>query len=184
MELVPKNILHIIACLLHFNSVAIDMVKIQLLDIFNYLVYYLGPEITSQAIAASPTTTASGEQGNFFNIIQYSIRAIIIYLELDFTLKSMTLLKADPPLRLIEVLASEWKKAADLLGMNHYRVDIIMKDHGQSAEDCCRALINHWLYDVHGNYSYERSWKGMCDLLNDMKLCSVAKQLQKYLSKD
>ena len=96
----------------------------------------------------------------------------------------MTLLEANPPLCLIEVLASEWEKAAILLGMNHYRVDIIMKDHGRSAEDCCRALIDHWLYDVRGIYSYERSWKGICDLLNDMKLRNVAKQLRKYLSKD
>ena len=96
----------------------------------------------------------------------------------------MTLLNADPPLRLIEVLASEWETAAILLGMNHYRVDIITRDHGRSSEDCCRALIDHWLYDVRGVYSYERSWKGMCDLLNDMKLCKVAKQLQKFLSKE
>ena len=96
----------------------------------------------------------------------------------------MPLLKADPPLCLIKVLASEWEKVAILPGMNHFRVDIIMKDHGRSAEDCCHALIDHWLYDVHGIYSYERSWKGMCDLLNDMKLHKVAKQLQKYIPKD
>ena len=100
-----------------------------------------------------------------------------------FSLRNLTLLKDDPPLCLIEVLAPEWEKAAHLLGMNHYRVDIIARDHSQSVEECCCALIDHWLYDVHGTYSYERSWKGMCDLLIDMKQNRVAKQLQRFLSK-
>ena len=105
------------------------------------------------------------------------------WLEPIFSLGNLTLLKADPPLCLIEVLSPDWEKAADLLGMNQHRVRIIKKDHGQSAEDCCRTLIDHWLYDVHGKYSYERSWKGMCDLLCDIKQGNVAKQLQKFLSK-
>ena len=99
-----------------------------------------------------------------------------------FTLKNLTLLKADPPLRLIEVLSPDWEEAADLLGMSQHRVRIIRKDHSQSAEDCCRALISHWLYDVHGAYPYKRSWNGMCDLLKDMKKCGVAKKLKSSLS--
>ena len=94
----------------------------------------------------------------------------------------MTLLQADPPLRLIEVLAPDWVEAAVLLGMSQHRVRIIKKDHGQSVEDCCHTLIDHWLYDVHGKYSYERSWKGMCRLLIDIKQSNVAKWLQTFLS--
>ena len=100
-----------------------------------------------------------------------------------FSLRNLTRLKADPPLRLIEVLAPDWEEAANLLGMNQHRVRIIKKDHSHSAEECCRTLLDHWLYDVHGAYSYERSWKGMCDLLNDIKQGKVAKQLQKFLFK-
>ena len=115
--------------------------------------------------------------------MQCTVRIVQIYLEPIFTLKNMTLLKADPPLRLIEVLAPDWEEAAHLLGMSRHRVRIIKKDHGQSVEECCRTLIDHWLYDVHGTYSYEQSWKGMSNLLKDMKLSNMAKKLQIFLSK-
>jgi len=98
-------------------------------------------------------------------------------------LGNLTLLKTDLPLRLIEVLSPDWEEAAHLLGMNHYRVMIIKKDHSRSVEDCCHTMIDHWLYDVHGVYTYERTWKGMCTLLHDMEQSKVAKQLQKFIFK-
>ena len=82
---------------------------------------------------------------------------------------NLTLLNADPSLCLIEVLSPDWEEAADVLGMSQHRVRIIKKDHDHSVEDSCHTLIHHWLYDVHGTYFYERSWKGMCDMLKDIK---------------
>ena len=67
--------------------------------------------------------------------------------------------------------------------MNCYHVDITARDHKRSVEDCCYAVMCHWIYDIHGVYAYPRTRKGMWNLLNDMKLLfQVAKKLQQILS--
>ena len=99
-------------------------------------------------------------------------------------MKHLTFLEADPPLRLIEILSSKWVKAADLLGMSRGRIEIIQEDNsGRSIEYCCRAVMNHWLYDVPHNYLYPRSWEGMGKLLRDMNLKGVAKRLQEVIER-
>ena len=153
----------------------IDLLHIILLD----------PKTSVAAAALSANTIDSGAQGKFQDTYTYISKAKIVFisscLEPIFALTNLTLLKADPPLRLIEVLSPDWEKAAHLLGMNHYRVDIITRDHSRSVEDCCRALMDHWIYDVHGVYAYPSTWKGMYSLLTDMELCRVAQQLQKFI---
>jgi len=99
-------------------------------------------------------------------------------------LGNLTLLKAEPPLKLIELLSPVWEKAADLLGMNPDRINIIKKDHSGSVEDCCRVLMTCWIDNVQGVHRYPCTWKGMCNLLSDMEKSTVAKQLQEFLSKN
>ena len=109
---------------------------------------------------------------------------ILLLIEYPFTLKHLRVLEADPPLRLIEILSSKWVMAADLLGMSEGRINIIQEDNcGKSIENCCRSVMNHWLYDVHHKYPYPRSWEGMCKLLRDMNLKGVANRLQEVISK-
>ena len=114
----------------------------------------------------------------------YDTNFIPLLLEYPLTMKHLTFLEADPPLRLIETLSSKWVKAADLLGMSRGRIEIILEDNrGRSIEYCCHAVMNHWLYDDPHKYPYPRSWEGMCKLLRDMNLNGVANRLQEVISK-
>ena len=108
----------------------------------------------------------------------------VFLLEYPFTLKYLTLLEADPPLRLIETMSSKWEMAADLLDMSIGRINIIREDNcRRSVENCCRSVMDHWLYDIHHKYSYPRSWEGMCQLLRDMNLTRLANNVQEVIAK-
>ena len=105
---------------------------------------------------------------------------ILLLLEYPITMKHLTLLEADPPLRLIKILSSEWEIVADLLGMSTERIEIIKADyHGRSIEFCCRKLMNQWLHDDDSPH-YSRSWDGMCKLLIDMDHKVVANRLTHF----
>ena len=90
-------------------------------------------------------------------------------------------LEADPPLRLIETLSSEWVMAADLLGISKVRTKIIREDNrGTSIVNCCREVMTLWLCDD-DSPNYPRSWDGVCKLLRDMNLKGVANRLQEVI---
>ena len=100
-------------------------------------------------------------------------------LEYPFTLNYLTLLEADPPLRLIERMSSKWEIAADLLDMSIGRINIIREDNcRRSVENCCCSVMDHWLYDIPHKYPYPKSWEGMCQLLRDMNLTRASRRIQ------
>jgi len=95
----------------------------------------------------------------------------------------LTLLEADPPLRLLEMISCKWEMAADLLGMSLDRINLIREDNCQrSAENCCRSVMDYWLYDVHHRYPYPRTWEEVCQLLKDTNLTKFARDLQKIIN--
>ena len=98
-------------------------------------------------------------------------------------MKHLTVLEANPPLRLIKTLSSEWVTVADLLGMSKECIEIIQENNrGRSIEYCCRAVMNHWLCDD-DSPDYPRSWDGMCKLLRHMNFKGVANRLQEVIWK-
>ena len=97
-----------------------------------------------------------------------------------FTMKNLTVLSTEPSqqLHLIEEISPQWKEASDLLGLRISRIKVIEEDH-RSVVDCCREVMAEWLDHNEGTYNYPPNWKGMCRLLNDLKLSTIAVQIQK-----
>ena len=95
-------------------------------------------------------------------------------------MKNLTVLCTEPnqQLYLIEEISSQWKEASDLLDLRISHIKVIEKDH-QSVVDCCREVMAEWLNHKEERYNYPPSWKGMCRLLNDLKLSKIAEQIQK-----
>ena len=81
---------------------------------------------------------------------------------------------------LINEISPDWKKASDLLGLtpSHTR-RIEMNNH--TVEDRCREVMAEWLNHEDGAYNYSRSWEGLCQLLNDMNLANLAKNLHEIV---
>ena len=99
-------------------------------------------------------------------------------------MKNLTVLSTEPSqqLHLIEEISPQWIQASDLLGLRISRIKVIEKDH-QSVVDCCREVMAEWLNHKEEKYNYPPSWKGMCRLLNDLKLSTIAEQIQKTVFK-
>ena len=108
------------------------------------------------------------------------------YIEYPFTMDKLTLLKWTNSeqqvcqLFLINELSPDWKRASDLLGLlpSHTR-RIEMNNH--TVENSCREVMAEWLSHEDGAYNYPRSWEGLCQLLNDMKLSAIAKNLREIV---
>ena len=99
-------------------------------------------------------------------------------------MKNLTVLctESSQQLYLIEEISPQWKEASDLLGLRISRIKVIEEDH-RSVVDCCREVVAEWLNHKEGMYNYPPSWKGMCKLLYDLKLSTIAEQIQKTVFK-
>ena len=80
-------------------------------------------------------------------------------------------------MHLINEMTPYWKRASDLLGLDPKRtVDIETYNH--SVEVCCKKVMEQWLSEADGTYNYPRSWEGLYELLEDMELPAIAKNLR------
>ena len=59
------------------------------------------------------------------------------------------------------------------------RLKAIAKDHREVTE-CCREVFYEWLEQKDGDYSV--SWEGLCELLEDMDLSTLASQIRQIIS--
>ena len=95
-------------------------------------------------------------------------------------LKSTDSVHHECQLSLINEISPDWMRASDLLGLTptHTRRIEVNK---HTVEDRCREVIAEWINQEDGAYNYSRSWEGLYQLLNDMKLSTLATNLYKIV---
>ena len=79
---------------------------------------------------------------------------------------------------LINEMSPDWKRASDLLGLTPTQTRRIeMNKH--TVEDRCREVMAEWLSNKDEVYNnYPRSWAGLCELLCDMELSTLAQKVK------
>ena len=80
-------------------------------------------------------------------------------------------------INLINRIGAHWAAASALLGLSHNHRERIRMNHHLSI-DCCQEVMLQWLSDTYGTYNYPTSWEGLCELLEAMKLSTIAKTLK------
>ena len=101
-----------------------------------------------------------------------------------FTMKNLNIIKTTDKrkqvhqVRLIEQMSPHWKKASDLLGLPPDHTTRIEMNHQRAVESCCREVMAQWLTDADGVYNYSTTWEGLCLLLEDMELSTIAENLR------
>ena len=106
-----------------------------------------------------------------------------------FTMKNLNIIKSTDhkkqvhQLCLIERMSPHWKKASDLLGLTPDHTTRIDKNH-REVENCCREVMAQWLTHADGMYNYSTTWEGLCQLLEDMELSTIAENLRLIVSPD
>lgn len=78
--------------------------------------------------------------------------------------------------RLLKEICSKWKLIGDLIGCSNGDLEAIKEEHRGSPYDCCREVFCKWLQQEEGNYC--RTWNGLCDLLEDIELCTLAETVR------
>ena len=82
-------------------------------------------------------------------------------------------------LRILEDVCSKWRDIGDLIGLTLGRLESIDKDRRGISADCCRDVFCDWLKQEEGR-RYPVSWDGVCQLLKNIKLSTVAKQIDEW----
>ena len=78
--------------------------------------------------------------------------------------------------RLKSSIYHKWRNIGNLV-CSRQQLDVWAKD--KDAEDCCDAVLSHWL--DHPPPHYPATWEGLCELLGDSELGQVATDLENVL---
>ena len=76
-------------------------------------------------------------------------------------------------------MASLWKDVADLLMLN---TKIIEVNHRHDIRECVREVIEEWMSAGPNITTYPCTWKGLCELLDDVGLGKAREDLQEACS--
>ena len=88
-------------------------------------------------------------------------------------------------LRLYDVLARIWKDVSDLLNLDGYTRKNTEMKYPEDSKQCIREVIEQWLNDeTKSDCNYKCTWNGLSQLLQDLQLSRVTKQLQEALRAD
>ena len=86
-------------------------------------------------------------------------------------------------LELYTILATVLDKVSDLLKLNSFKMQLIKDRHHHDPEKCIRDVINTWILDGRSlSCNYKCTWNGLCLLLKDVQLSSIADDLEDALS--
>ena len=69
----------------------------------------------------------------------------------------------------------KWREIGSLLGIPFQELEDWQR-RKHSSQDCCDAVINHWLNNP--TEDYPTTWEGLYDLLEDCELGEVASNLK------
>ena len=84
-------------------------------------------------------------------------------------------------LRTIDEISPKWREAGDLLGLTIARMEGIDMTH-RDVRPCCREVMAEWLRRPNGVYKYPTSWKGLCELTEDLQLARISDQIRKAVN--
>ena len=74
-------------------------------------------------------------------------------------------------------MAPHWREVAEILKM---KTDIIGLNHHYNIRDCIREVMKQWMDDEPNiATTYSCTWKGLCEILDDIGLGKIRKELQK-----
>ena len=74
-----------------------------------------------------------------------------------------------------------WEVIARNLLLQPARIIDSNSQQQKSAQECVTEVFRWWLTHHHKEETYERSWNGLCALLNDSELCELSKTLRQAL---
>ena len=77
--------------------------------------------------------------------------------------------------RLKSLIIHEWRKIGNVVA-SYAQLEAWSKEFQRKAEDCCDAVLNHWL--THPPPDYPATWEGLYELLEDAELSKVAADLK------
>ena len=72
-------------------------------------------------------------------------------------------------------LVLKWKEIGNLLQIPFEMLELWVKEK-RSAEDCCDAVIHHWLHNP--TEDYPSTWEGLYELLDDCGSGNIARSLE------
>ena len=85
-------------------------------------------------------------------------------------------------LKVIQNLAADWKKMANLLELPIHVVDTIHKDTANiGVEHSCREMFCRWL---EGEGCHDITWKKLIEALEDGERSTLAEELTGFISSD
>ena len=85
-------------------------------------------------------------------------------------------------LKLYNELATHWNAIADLIGMKN--ASLIRHNHPEDNVQCIEEVMRKWMDDPRNLNAYPCTWKGLCELLNDVELSAVSESLNNALQAD
>ncbi len=78
--------------------------------------------------------------------------------------------------KVIPQILNKWKEIGSLIGITYQQLEAWGNDGKKDANDCCRAVLNHWLSCA--SEDYPATWEGLCEILEDCELGQVATNLR------
>ena len=104
--------------------------------------------------------------------------AFISYTDSAPTLGKLSMLKTaeGKKIRIIDTVASKWKKLGDQLEFDERgsKLESIKTKNLNDPEECCREMFQHWL---NGNGVGPCSWRKLIELLDDCDFEALAEQV-------
>ncbi len=80
-------------------------------------------------------------------------------------------------LRIIDEVSPKWRDASSLLGLTPAHTQRIEMNYSR-VEDRCQEVFHVWLSNEEEATSYPSTWEGLIELLEDMELSALAKEIQ------
>ncbi len=85
-------------------------------------------------------------------------------------------------LRIIDEVSPKWREASSLLGLTPAHTQRIEMNYPR-VEDRCHEVFHVWLSNEEEDTSYPSTWEGLIELLEDMELSALAKEIQTVVIK-
>lgn len=84
-------------------------------------------------------------------------------------------------LRIIDQIAPQWREAGILLGFTMPELETLQQTALNESFQCCRHVFSQWIAN-HGHPQYPLTWNGLHELLVNLHMDALAKQLQEALA--
>lgn len=134
----------------------------------------------SQHRSNSPTFSSQRPHSSFHPSISHQHRPDVPSLS-KLTLFKWTSSSGEvKKLTIIERISLSWRSVGLLIGLNMSELDTIQQKTLNDNHQSCQRVFSKW-FDNNGHPSYPITWEGVQELLRDVKMETVAKDLKEAL---